>query len=518
VLDRPRVIAEPSQVPGADEVLSENALDFLAELHERFDARRRRLLDAREERQRRFDGGELPDFPEDTRHIREADWTIGAIPHDLLDRRVEITGPTNAKMLINALNSGAQAFMADFEDATSPVWDELVQGQVNLRDYWRGRLDYRDPDSGKQYKVADDPAVLMVRPRGWHLPEQHVTVNGEEVAGGLFDFALTLWHNARPALSRGSGPYFYLPKLESHHEAALWSDIFAFAEAKLRLERGTIKATVLIETLPAAFEMDEILYALKENIVGLNCGRWDYIFSTIKRCGRSPDRLTPDRALMTMDQAFLAAYSLRLVATCHRRGAFAMGGMSAFIPVKGDEEKNRAALERVRADKLREVGNGHDGTWVAHPALVPVAAEVFASIAPNQLSKMPEHVPGREEMLKLHEGARTEAGARENIRVGVQYLAAWLGGKGAVPLYNLMEDAATAEICRTQLWQWLKYEAPLDDGRNFTLDLFEQWFGEEVGLLAEVPNIAEAARLMHNMIVADDLVEFLTLPAYELLD
>ena len=518
MLDRPRVIAEPSQVPGADEVLSENALDFLAELHERFDARRRRLLDAREERQRRFDGGELPDFPEDTRHIREADWTIGAIPHDLLDRRVEITGPTNAKMLINALNSGAQAFMADFEDATSPVWDELVQGQVNLRDYWRGRLDYTDPDSGKQYKVGDNPAVLMVRPRGWHLPEQHVTVNGEEVAGGLFDFALTLWHNARPALSRGSGPYFYLPKLESHHEAALWSDIFAFAEAKLRLERGTIKATVLIETLPAAFEMDEILYALKENIVGLNCGRWDYIFSTIKRCGRSPDRLTPDRALMTMDQAFLAAYSLRLVATCHRRGAFAMGGMSAFIPVKGDEEKNRAALERVRADKLREVGNGHDGTWVAHPALVPVAAAEFASVAPNQLSKMPERVPGREEMLKLHEGARTEAGARENIRVGVQYLAAWLGGKGAVPLYNLMEDAATAEICRTQLWQWLKYEAPLDDGRNFTLDLFEQWFGEEVGLLAEVPNIAEAARLMHNMIVADDLVEFLTLPAYELLD
>jgi malate synthase len=298
----------------------------------------------------------------------------------------------------------------------------------------------------------------------------------------------------------------------------LWSDVFRFAEDKLRLERGTIKATVLIETLPAAFEMDEILYALKENIVGLNCGRWDYIFSTIKRCGRSPDRLTPDRALMTMDQAFLAAYSLRLVATCHRRGAFAMGGMSAFIPVKGDEEKNRAALERVRADKLREVGNGHDGTWVAHPALVAIAAEVFASIAPNQLSKMPEHVPGRDEMLELHKGARTEAGARENIRVGVQYLAAWLGGKGAVPLYNLMEDAATAEICRTQLWQWLKFEAPLDDGRAFTLDLFEQWFDEEVGLLAEVPNIAEAARLMHNMIVADDLVEFLTLPAYELLD
>jgi malate synthase len=519
VLDRPRIVAEPSNVRGADEVLSEAALEFVAELHDRFNRRRIALLDQRLDRQERFDAGELPDWPEDTRDLREADWRVGNIPPDLLDRRVEITGPTNAKMLINALNSGAKVFMADFEDATSPTWEELVQGQVNLRNYWSGRLDYADPDSGKRYAVGGSPAVLMVRPRGWHLPEEHVTVADEPVSGSLFDFALYLWHNARPALSRGSGPYFYLPKLESRHEAALWSDVFAFAEAKLRLERGTIKATVLIETLPAAFEMDEILYALKENIVGLNCGRWDYIFSYIKRLGRSPDRLTPDRALMTMDKAFLAAYSLRLIATCHRRGAFAMGGMSAFIPVKGDEEKNRAALEKVRADKLREVGNGHDGTWVAHPALVPVAMEAFEAMhGPNQLSKMPEHVPGRDEMLKLHEGPRTEAGARENIRVGVQYLAAWLGGKGAVPLYNLMEDAATAEICRTQLWQWLRFEAPLDDGRRFTPDLFEQLFDEEVGLLAEVPNIAEAARLMHNMIVADDLVEFLTLPAYELLD
>ena len=518
VLDRPRIIAEPSKVANADEVLTEAALDFLAELHERFDSRRRDLLEAREERQDRFDSGELPDFPAETQDIRDADWTVGAIPRDLLDRRVEITGPTNAKMLINALNSGAQAFMADFEDATSPVWDELVQGQVNLRNYWNGRLDFTDPASGKHYAVGDKPAVLMVRPRGWHLPEDHVTVNGEVVAGALFDFAIYFWNNARAALSKGSGPYFYLPKLESRHEAALWSDVFKFAEDKLRLERGTIKATVLIETLPAAFEMEEILYALRENIVGLNCGRWDYIFSTIKRCGRSAERLTPDRGQMTMDKAFLAAYSLRLIATCHRRGAFAMGGMSAFIPVKGDEAANDKAFEAVRADKLREMTNGHDGTWVAHPGLVPVAAEAFARIAPNQLSKMPEHVPGRDEMLELHEGVRTEAGARANIRVGVQYLAAWLGGKGAVPLYNLMEDAATAEICRTQLWQWLKYEAPLDDGRRFTLDLFEQWFDEEVGLLAEVPNIAEAARLMHNMIVADDLVEFLTLPAYELLD
>ena len=517
MLDVSRIIAEPSNVRAAAEVLTPSALEFLSELHERFDDRRLRLLERREERQHRFDAGELPDFREDTRDIREADWSVGSIPDDLLDRRVEITGPTNAKMLINALTSGAQAFMADFEDATSPVWDELIQGQVNLRDYWLGRLDYTDPDSGKHYAVGDKPAVLMVRPRGWHLPEDHVSVGGEVVAGALFDFALYLWHNARPALTKGSGPYFYLPKLESREEAELWSDVFAFAESKLRLERGTIKATVLIETFPAAFEMDEILYALKENIVGLNCGRWDYIFSTIKRCGRSADRLTPDRAQMTMDKAFLAAYSLRLVSTCHRRGAFAMGGMSAFIPVKGDEAANQGALEKVRADKMREVGNGHDGTWVAHPALVPVAAEVFAPVAPNQLSKMPEHIPGRDEMLELHEGVRTEAGARENIRVGVQYLAAWLGGKGAVPLFNLMEDAATAEICRTQLWQWLRFEAPLDDGRAFTLDLFEQWFDEEVGLLAEVPNIAEAARLMHNMIVSDDLVEFLTLPAYELL-
>jgi malate synthase len=519
VLARPRIVAQPSAVAGSQEVLSADARDFLAELHERFDGRRKALLDDRLDRQTRFDAGELPDFLSETADIREADWTVGSIPPDLMDRRVEITGPTNAKMLINALNSGAKVFMADFEDATAPTWDELVQGQANLRNYWLGRLDYTDPGSGKQYAVGDDPAVLMVRPRGLHLPEGHVTVDGQPVAGALFDFALYLWHNARAALGRGSGPYFYLPKLESRHEAALWSDVFAFAERKLRLERGTIKATVLIETLPAAFEMDEILYALRDNIVGLNCGRWDYIFSYIKRLGRTPERLTPDRSSMTMNKAFLAAYSLRLVATCHRRGAFAMGGMSAFIPVKGDETANAAALAKVRADKLREVGNGHDGTWVAHPALVPVAMEAFEAMAgPNQLSKLPEHVPGRDEMLEIHTGPRTEAGARENIRVGVQYLAAWLGGKGAVPLYNLMEDAATAEICRAQLWQWLRFEALLDDGRRITRDLLDTWFDEEVGLLLDVPNIAEAARLMHEMIVADEPVEFLTLPAYELLD
>ncbi|HVF37780.1 MAG TPA: malate synthase A, partial [Sphingomicrobium sp.] len=459
VLERPVAVAAPARVAGAEEILTDEALGFVAELHERFDARRRELLAERLKQQKRFDAGDLPDFLEETRHIRESEWKVGSIPTDLTDRRVEITGPTNAKMVINALNSGARVFMADFEDATAPVWDELVQGQINLRNRWLGKLTYTDPGSGKHYALGDKHAVLMVRPRGLHLPERHVTIDGLAVAGALFDFGLYLFHNAKAALDAGSGPYFYLPKLESWHEAALWSDVFAYSEQRLGLARGTIKATVLIETLPAAFEMDEILHALRDNIVGLNCGRWDYIFSFIKRLGRSPDRLTPDRSAMTMDRAFLAAYSLRLIATCHRRGAFAMGGMSAFIPVKGDESANQAALDKVRADKLREVTNGHDGTWVAHPALVPVATEAFAAMTgPIQLSEIPDLVPGRDEMLEMHAGPRTEAGARENIRVAVQYIAAWLGGRGAVPLYNLMEDAATAEICRAQLWQWLRFE------------------------------------------------------------
>jgi malate synthase len=516
VIDRPSVAAAPSGVAGADDVLTPEALAFLAELHDRFDGRRQTLLEARAERQKRFDAGELPDFPEETRDIREGDWTVGSIPADLLDRRVEITGPTNAKMVINALNSGAEVFMADFEDATAPVWDELIQGQTNLRDRWLGRLSFTDPGSGKHYAIGDNPAVLMVRPRGWHLDERHVTVDGQSIAGSLFDFGLYLFHNARSALDAGSGPYFYLPKLESRHEAALWSEVFAYSEERLGLSRGTIKVTVLIETLPAAFEMDEILHALKDNIVGLNCGRWDYIFSYIKRLGRSADRLTPDRSAMTMDRAFLAAYSLRLIATCHRRGAFAMGGMSALIPVKGDEAANRAALDKVRADKLREVTNGHDGTWVAHPALVLVAMEAFEAMhGPNQLSKIPDRLPGRDEMLELHEGPRTEAGARENIRVAVQYIAAWLSGRGAVPLYNLMEDAATAEICRAQLWQWLRFEAPFDDGRRLSRDLFEEWLADELAAFGDQPNLKPAARLLHELVTADDFEEFLTLSAYE---
>lgn len=518
VLERSRVQAAPSSVAGAGDILTEDALELIQELHERFDARRRSLLAARADRQRRFDAGELPDFPAATADLRASDWRVSDIPPDLLDRRVEITGPTNAKMVINALNSGARVFMADFEDATAPSWEELIQGQVNLRARWRGELAFTDQQTGKDYRLGDSPAVLKVRPRGLHLDERHLTISGEPVAGSFVDFALYFWHNARAALAAGSGPYFYIPKLESAKEAELWSEVFAISEAKLRLPRGTIKCTVLIETLPAAFEMDEILFALKENIVGLNCGRWDYIFSFIKRLGNDPRRLTPDRAAMTMDKAFLAAYSLRLVATCHRRGAFAMGGMSAFIPVKGDEAANQAAMDKVRADKEREVRNGHDGTWVAHPALVPVAMEAFAALTgPNQLKRMPEQIPGAAEMLQLHDGQRTEAGARENIRVGVQYLAAWLSGKGAVPLYNLMEDAATAEICRTQLWQWLRFEAELSDGRRFTRQLFERLWDEELAALPDQPKLTEAAGLLRTMILADECEEFLTLPAYPLL-
>ena len=519
VLDRPVAVAVESALPGADEILSGGALGFIAELHERFDDRRKQLLADRIDRQHRFDRGELPDFPRETRHIRESDWKIGSIPADLRDRRVEITGPTNAKMVINALNSGAKVFMADFEDATAPAWNELIQGQINLRSRWLGNLHFSDPATGKEYAVGQNPAVLIVRPRGWHLVERHVTVRGEPVSGSLFDFGLYVWNCAKLALEAGSGPYFYLPKLESRHEAALWSEVFEFAEEWLGLTRGTIKATVLIETLPAAFEMDEILYELRDNIVGLNCGRWDYIFSYIKRLGRSPDRLTPDRSAMTMDKAFLAAYSLRLVATCHRRGAFAMGGMSAFIPVKNDERANMEAIAKVRADKLREVGNGHDGTWVAHPALVPVALDAFRSMqGPNQLSLIPKEIPDNQMMLELHHGSRTEAGARENIRVAVQYIAAWIGGRGAVPLYNLMEDAATAEICRAQLWQWLRFEAPFDDGRRFGLDLFEDWLADELAALGDLPHLKPAARLLHELVTSQHFEEFLTLPAYELLD
>ena len=515
-------IREPVEGRAA-EILTPEALDFVAGLHRRFDARRRELLAAREARQKRFDAGEPPDFLPETAAIRAGDWKVAPIPADLQDRRVEITGPVDRKMIINALNSGAKVFMADFEDATAPTWTNLIEGQVNLKDRWAGALSHVDPKSGKEYRLGEKLAVLIVRPRGWHLPESHMTVDGEIVSGALFDFGLYFFHNAKAALAQGSGPYFYLPKMESHLEARLWNDVFVHAQKTLDVAQGSIKATVLIETIPAAFEMDEILYELREHMAGLNCGRWDYIFSFIKRLGRRAEFLTPDRSAMVMGKAFLGAYSLKLIQTCHARGAFAMGGMAAQIPVKGDPAANDAAFARVRADKEREARAGHDGTWVAHPDLVPVAMEVFDALMPgaNQVNKQLADLQiGRDDILELHEGARTEAGLRENIRVGVRYTQAWIEGRGAVPLYNLMEDAATAEICRTQLWQWLKFQAKLDDGRAVTPALFDALFAEEMAALRRDFNserLEEAAALFARMTKAERLEEFLTLPAYELI-
>ncbi len=512
-----------------EEILSAPALIFLAGLHRRFDARRKDLLVRRAQRQERFDAGETPDFLAETRAIRDADWLVAPIPADLIDRRVEITGPVDRKMIINALNSGAKVFMADFEDASSPVFANMIEGQANLKDRWAGRIDFTDSSTGKLYALKDEPAALMVRPRGWHLDERHLHVDGAEISGSLFDFGLYAFHCAKTQIAQGATPAFYLPKLESHLEARLWNDVFTFAEQALGVPQGTFKATVLIETIPAAFEMDEILYELREHIVGLNCGRWDYIFSFIKRLGKNPAFLTPNRAAMTMDKAFLAAYSLLLIKTCHRRGAFAMGGMAAQIPIKGDPAANEAAFAKVRADKEREAGNGHDGTWVAHPDLVPVAREVFDRLMPepNQLAAMRDDVNvTRADLLRVHEGARTEGGLRENIRVGVQYIEAWLRGRGAVPLYNLMEDAATAEISRAQIWQWLHLKAELDDGRVVTPELFRATLDDEmdkvraaVGPAAfDGGRFAAAIDLFAEMSLSPTFEEFLTLPAYRLID
>lgn len=511
------------------EILSDEALAFVADLHRTFDEQRRRLLKMRAERQKRFDAGELPDFLEETRHIRESDWTVAPIPADLLDRRVEITGPVDRKMVINALNSGAKVFMGDFEDATSPTWDNLIEGQINLKDRWNGSIDFTDPANGKDYKLGADPAVLLVRPRGWHLPEDHVLVDGEPVSGALFDFGLYMFHNARKTSASGSGPYFYLPKLENHLEARLWNDVFVRAQEALGIPIGTVKSTILIETLPAAFEMDEILWELKDHITGLNCGRWDYIFSFIKRLRNNAAFLLPDRGQVVMGKAFLRAYSLLLIKTCHRRGAFAMGGMAAQIPNRRDPEANEIALAKVKADKEREAGDGHDGTWVAHPDLVPVAEEVFDRLmpGPNQLANKRDDVQvGQADLLKVHEGTRTEAGLRENIRVGVQYIEAWLRGRGAVPLYNLMEDAATAEISRAQIWQQLRHGATLEDGRTVTPDLFNATLDDEMSKVREelTPQVydsgrfIEAIELFRDMSTSQTFEEFLTLPAYKLIE
>jgi malate synthase len=513
----------------AAEILTPAALGFLAALHRLFDEDRRDQLLRREQRQAHFDAGGKPDFTHWGEEIGEADWRIAPLPADLLDRRVEITGPVDRKMIINALNSGAKVFMADFEDATSPTWANLIDGQINLADRWAGRLDFTDPVSGKAYALRANPAVLMVRPRGWHLPENHMRVDGQVMSASLFDFGLYAFHNAKAAIAQGSGPYFYLPKMESASEAGLWNDVFSFAEDTLDLPPGVIKATVLIETLPAAFEMDEIIYELRGHMAGLNCGRWDYIFSYIKRLRTQPDALTPDRAAMVMGKDFLGAYSEALIKTCHRRGAFAMGGMAAQIPVRGDAAVNEAAFAKVRADKEREAKAGHDGTWVAHPDLVPVAMEIFDRVMPepNQLSRLREDVTlDRAAMLKVHDGVRTLAGLRDNIRVGVQYIEAWLRGRGAVPLYNLMEDAATAEISRAQVWQWIRHRAALDDGQIVTAELFTAVLDEEMAALKDTlpagafenGRFAEAIALFSDMSLSSDFVEFLTLPAYEILE
>ena len=511
-----------------DEILTPDALAFIAGLQRQFDARRKELLAARAARQKRFDAGETPDFLAETAAIRAGDWRVAPLPAELLERRVEITGPVDRKMIVNALNSGAKVFMADFEDANSPTWSNCLDGQINLKDRWAGKIDFTEPTTGKAYKLGPKPAVLIIRPRGWHLDEAHVTVDGQAMSGSLFDFGLYVFHNAKAALAAGSGPWFYLPKLESHLEARLWNDVFVAAQEALGIANGTIKATVLIETLPAAFEMDEILYELRDHMAGLNCGRWDYIFSFIKKLAKNPAYVLPDRGQVVMGKAFLRAYSLLLIKTCHRRGAFAMGGMAAQIPVKNNPTANDAAFARVRADKEREAGDGHDGTWVAHPDLVPVAMEVFDRLmpGPNQLDKKREDVTiGKAQLLEVHEGSRTEQGLRDNIRVGVQYMEAWLRGRGAVPIYNLMEDAATAEISRAQIWQFVKYGVELEGGLKVTPAWFETVFDEEMDKVkSEVGEAAfaggrfpEAVKLFKQLSLAPDFADFLTLPAYQMI-
>lgn len=527
----PRIEIWGPWVERSEEVLTPLSMQLLASLHRRFNPRRLELLAARERRQAEFDAGALPDFvpaqtPLAAVEKSQGDWTVGPIPQDLLDRRVEITGPVDRKMIINALNSKASAFMADFEDSCSPTWGNIVRGQVNLKDAIRGTISFSDLDTGKVYRLGERRATLIVRPRGWHLPEKHVRIGGEVVSGALFDFALFMANNHEALARRGTGPYFYLPKLESHLEARLWNDVFIAAQDALGLKRGTIKATVLIETVLAAFEMDAILFELREHCTGLNCGRWDYIFSYIKKFRNRPDMLLPDRAAITMDRHFLKSYVDLLIQTCHRRGAYAMGGMAAQIPIRNDVAANELAMQRVHADKVREANAGHDGTWIAHPGLADTAVAAFNSvmIGPNQL-----HVTRAEvnvtaaDLLQAPAGEITDAGLRGNIRVGVQYVESWLRGNGCVPLYNLMEDAATAEICRAQLWQWIRYGARTNDGRLVTEGRFDKLLTEELDRIHSEVGSARlaggvfptAARLFAEMIKQDSFDEFLTLPAYE---
>jgi len=515
--------------PGYEAVLTRDAMEFVVDLARRFAPRVEELLARREARQKEIDAGKLPDFLPETRGIREHDWHVTSIPADLQDRRVEITGPTDRKMIINALNSGAKVFMADCEDSMTPTWDNVVQGQLNLRDAVARRIDFTSPE-GKRYTLKPQIATLIVRPRGWHLYEKHVLVDGRQVPGAFVDFGLYLFHNHAELKRQGTGPYFYLPKTENHLEARLWAEVFRHAEARLGLAPQTIKATLLIEVILAAFEMDEILWELRDYIVGLNCGRWDYIFSFIKKFSRYPDKVLPDRAQVTMTTHFLRSYSKLLIKTTHRRGAFAMGGMAAQIPIKGDPVANDAAIAKVRADKEREAGDGHDGTWVAHPGLVPVAMEVFDRLmpTPNQLHRRLEDVNiVAADLLRVPEGTITEAGLRSNVDVSIQYMAAWLGGNGCVPIHNLMEDAATAEISRAQIWQWIRHpRGVLDDGRKVTVELFRQITQEELAKLRArlgeaayaAGNFERAAKLIDGITTAETFETFLTLPAYRAID
>ena len=521
----PAAIQLPPDQPNLyDRILTPGALAFVAHLHRRYEERRRALMKARAERQKRLDAGDTFGFLPETRSVREAAWTVAPIPKDLQDRRVEITGPTERKMVINALNSGASTFMADFEDSLTPTWDNVVRGQINLRQAVDRSIGFKSPE-GKCYELAEKTAVLIVRPRGWHLLETHMLVDGEPVSGALFDFGLFFFHNAEKLVAQGSGPYFYLPKIESHLEARLWDHVFNEAESRMNLARGTIKATVLIETLPAAFEMDEILYELRDHAAGLNCGRWDYIFSCIKKL-RKHDFVFADRAEVTMTSPFLRAYCQLLVQTCHKRNAFAMGGMAAQIPIKGDAAANEAALNKVRADKEREANDGFDGTWVAHPGLVPIAKEVFDRIMPqpNQLERKREDVKVKgSDLLEFAPSTPiTERGLRTNICVALQYIGSWLSGNGCVPINHLMEDAATAEISRSQIWQWIRNpQGKLADGRKVTLELFREVLAEELRAAVGRPGASafrydEAAWLLDRLVSSDEFIEFLTEPAYEM--
>ncbi len=501
------------------QILTPDASEFLTRLAREFEPRRQELLGQRRTRQQQIDSGHSPDFLPETASIREKEWTVAPIPHDLLDRRVEITGPVDRKMIINALNSGASVFMADFEDSNSPTWQNNLEGQLNLRDAVEGAISFASPD-GKRYALNPHVATLMVRPRGWHLDERHFTVDGKPISASLFDFGLFFFHNAKQLIRKGTGPYFYLPKMESSLEARLWNDVFCFAQDELGIPHGTVRATVLIETILAAFEMDEILYELREHSAGLNCGRWDYIFSFIKKFRNRPDFVLPDRSIVTMDKHFLKSYVDLLIKTCHRRGIHAMGGMAAQIPIKNDSDANERALGKVRQDKLREVHAGHDGTWVAHPGLVPVAKEIFDAHMKeaNQIGRRRDNVlVTAKDLLAVTEGKITEEGLRWNIDVGLQYLESWLRGFGCVPIYNLMEDAATAEICRAQIWQWVRHGAKLSDGRPVTREMVRNVITDQKKKL-KGSRISHAAEIFERMMTSPDFPEFLTLVAYDYID